>query len=135
MRTTPAAERIGQRAQHHGAHVVTTDIQNRQRAGVAQQSGNGGAENGKIGVQIGRRRQNQINPPGLQLVPCFPRTEIRVDQIEIGDPDINAGLLAFQCQVDGYFGFTATVVTDNDSDAVKLDSQFTLINGVGRGGD
>ena len=84
-------------------------------------------------MQIGRRRQNQIDPPGAQLVACFPRAEIGIDQIEIGDPDVNPGTFAFERQVYGYFGFTAAIVTDDNSDTVKLDSQFTLINGVGRG--
>ena len=86
-------------------------------------------------MQIGRRRQNQVDSPGTQLLARFPRSEIGIDQIEIGDPDVNAGTLSFERQADGHFGFTATIVTDDNSDTVKLDSQFTLINGVGRGGN
>ena len=54
-------------------------------------------------------------------MPDFTGPKIWIDQIQIYHTNITTGLLVFDRQVDGYFGFAATVITDDDDKSFKMD--------------
>jgi len=120
-------ERIGHGGEHICPDMIPAHIQNVQRAGLFDHARHVRAQDRQVRMQIFLRRKNHIDPQPVKLMPGFPGSEIRIDEIQVGDayPRHSLGVTRNR-QVNGNFGLPAAVVAYDDHDAFEIGSHMEV---------